>query len=566
MKASSTLWLKAAIIGSLWAGNEIILGSFLHNLRVPFSGTLLSVISVALMTGFLQIWKERGLILRAGIICALMKSISPSAIIIGPMTGILAEALLMELFITLAGRNIIGYLLGGIAGVVSALFHKIITLLIIYGADFVRVLENLYNFAVRQLSLENVRPLEAFILLCLIYVAAGIFAVIAGIMAGRRSAIINRELGDTANKRKIDLHSVFPENKQGSYSLPLILFYLIMIFVSLFLLNTDHLIAGFALSLSFTAIVAYYYKRSLRYLKKPGFWIQLTLLVVITSFFWEGFSSRNLFQMGGLLAGIKMVVRALVIVAGFAAISVELRSPVVRELLTKRGLSRLYDAMELAFSVLPEMTDGSIKPRDIISRPVSSLAQVIARGRDLFNEKRNTYSGSLTILTGPIDSGKTGLLKNLIDASDHLPGSRGFLSVKHFEEGIFKGYDLIDLPSGEMFVLCRLEGESGWVHQGRYFFNPETINKGNDIILVAIRNRSPLLIIDEIGPLELSGGGWGPSLEKIDEYEGKMVWVVRQSLTELVRKKWWVKEKKSTCLDISDDNIKEKLSSIIKSN
>jgi len=84
-KPLSQKWLKAAVIGSIWASVEIILGSFLHNLKIPFSGMILSFISVWLLISFLQLWKENSIILRAGIICALMKSISPSALILGPM-------------------------------------------------------------------------------------------------------------------------------------------------------------------------------------------------------------------------------------------------------------------------------------------------------------------------------------------------------------------------------------------------------------------------------------------------------------------------------------------------
>ena len=34
-------WIKASIIGTIWAASEIVLGSFLHNLKVPFSGNIL---------------------------------------------------------------------------------------------------------------------------------------------------------------------------------------------------------------------------------------------------------------------------------------------------------------------------------------------------------------------------------------------------------------------------------------------------------------------------------------------------------------------------------------------
>jgi hypothetical protein len=79
------IWLKAAVIGSLWASVEIVAGSFLHNLQVPFSGTILTAFAILLLSAFSRLWKESGIIWRAGIICALMKSISPSAVIIGPM-------------------------------------------------------------------------------------------------------------------------------------------------------------------------------------------------------------------------------------------------------------------------------------------------------------------------------------------------------------------------------------------------------------------------------------------------------------------------------------------------
>ena len=42
------LWQRAAVLGSLWAASEIVLGSFLHNLRVPFSGHSLTAIAIVI--------------------------------------------------------------------------------------------------------------------------------------------------------------------------------------------------------------------------------------------------------------------------------------------------------------------------------------------------------------------------------------------------------------------------------------------------------------------------------------------------------------------------------------
>src|SRR5512141_1386767 len=88
-------WMKAAVLGCLWASSEIVLGSFLHNLRIPFSGNILTGIGLMILISVSFLWKEKGLFWRAGLVCALMKTVSPSAVIFGPMIAILSEAILL---------------------------------------------------------------------------------------------------------------------------------------------------------------------------------------------------------------------------------------------------------------------------------------------------------------------------------------------------------------------------------------------------------------------------------------------------------------------------------------
>jgi hypothetical protein len=183
-KPLSQKWLKASVVGSIWASVEIILGSFLHNLKIPLSGMLLSFISVWLLISFLQVWKENGLIMRAGIICALMKSISPSALILGPMIGIFTEAILIELFILMLGKNLIGYMIGGAFAVLATLIQKLVSLLILYGFDFIKILSDLYLFAVKQIDLEHLSPTFLIILIVFIYIMTGIVGAIAGYTTG----------------------------------------------------------------------------------------------------------------------------------------------------------------------------------------------------------------------------------------------------------------------------------------------------------------------------------------------------------------------------------------------
>jgi len=53
-----------------------------------------------------------------------------------------------------------------------------------------------------------------------------------------------------------------------------------------------------------------------------------------------------------------MVFRAMILLAAFSAISRELQSPIVKNILYRRGLKNLYQSLELSFSALPELVEA----------------------------------------------------------------------------------------------------------------------------------------------------------------------------------------------------------------
>lgn len=180
-------WLKATILGSLWATFEIIVGSLVHNLRMPFAGTLLSGFAIVLLVAFYQLWKENGIIIRAGLICAVMKSVSPSAVIFGPMIGIITEAFLLEIIVILFGKNLFSYMIGGGLAVFSALIHKAINLVLLYSFDLVRVYLNMINYAARNLNLPESSAINLLIILSLIYLLFGGLAGFTGYLIGKKA-------------------------------------------------------------------------------------------------------------------------------------------------------------------------------------------------------------------------------------------------------------------------------------------------------------------------------------------------------------------------------------------
>lgn len=374
------IWLKAAVVGGLWASLEIIIGSFLHNSRLPMAGSTLAFFGTILLIGYYQLWPVRGLIIRAGLITAIMKSVSPSAIILGPMIGIMLEAVLIELAIIIAGRNFFGYFLAGILSVSSALFYKIFSMLVFYGYDLLQVYINIINFGLKQFRIQAAQPLDVLIVLLMFYIVMGSIAAILGYYAGRKAVKIGLEKGIVDIEEVQDQESEFFKIQGGRKTKISMLFTnIVAVPVGLLLLNLYDGIYGYIFISIYILLFGYVYRSSLRRLRKPVFWMQFLIIVALSAIFWKNENNEfALFQMEGLYSGIEMILRALFVVIAFSAISVELKNSRVRSFLMKVGMGKFYQSMELAFSVLPTMIALLPKSKEIISHPTRSLLLPLA--------------------------------------------------------------------------------------------------------------------------------------------------------------------------------------------
>lgn len=118
------------------------------------------------------------------------------------------------------------------------------------------------------------------------------------------------------------------------------------------------------------------------------------------------------------------------------------------------------------------------------------------------------------MLTGPVHAGKTTFLRKLTSdfKKNNVPVS-GYLSLSLWEDQYLKGYDLYDIKSDKTFPFIRRKGHSEWEKIGSFFFLPTALDKAKKIILNVCKKRG-VCFVDEIGPLELSGKGVWPSVEK----------------------------------------------------
>ena len=157
------------------------------------------------------------------------------------------------------------------------------------------------------------------------------------------------------------------------------------------------------------------------------------------------------------------------------------------------------------------------------------------------------------ILTGPVNSGKTTFLKRAIEEFKRQRLSLdGFLSEAVMKNQEKIGYDLLDLKMKISVPFIRKSGQKDWQRIGCYFFIPRALDLAKRIILRS--KEAEILIVDEIGPLELAGHGFWPALEKvIFKRARKFLFVLRKSVLEDFLS--IVGKRKAKIFDVEDEEI-----------
>jgi len=136
------------------------------------------------------------------------------------------------------------------------------------------------------------------------------------------------------------------------------------------------------------------------------------------------------------------------------------------------------------------------------------------------------------VLSGPVRGGKTTLLERSLPRWA-LRGLAccGILSPAVTDPNGSQGYDLVEIKTGRRYPYLRREGGPEAERTGPFFFIPETLELARTIVRGA--DSRELLVVDEIGPLELRGGGIWPALrEVIAEPARRSLLVVREQILE----------------------------------
>jgi len=146
------------------------------------------------------------------------------------------------------------------------------------------------------------------------------------------------------------------------------------------------------------------------------------------------------------------------------------------------------------------------------------------------------------LITGRVHTGKTGFMEQFVQlAREEGLTTGGFLARGTFTNGKRDRIRLVDIATGDACEMAFRRPSEGWIPYRVFWFNPDAFKFGLKILEDALDRRTSLLVLDEVGPLELEGKGWAEVLPKLARnQETTSIWVVRESLAETVVKRWGI--------------------------
>ncbi len=512
----SDKWIKASVAGTIWAASEIVFGSFLHNLRVPFCGNILTAIGLIILISIAYLWKDKGIFWRAGIICALMKTMSPSAVIFGPMIAIFTEAVLLELSVMVFGRTYLGFITGSVMAMSWNLVQKILSYIIFYGFDILEIYKGLVKIAEKQINYHFDLLWTPVLILLAAYALFGIFAGITGIRVGKKILAKSETEEKYTNKTQI----ASPKPVDIKHSLVWFFFNLTAMIGGLLLLKFSAWFIWTPFIVTVATIWVIRYRRALKKISNPKFWIVFVLITIITVFVFSKLKSDGDYLVNGILTGVEMNLRAVLMILGFSVLAVELYNPKIRNFFMKSTFRQLPVALELSFESLPVFVSAIPDFKTALRNPVKVFYSVILNADSRLHQIKSGIKDKpeVYILSGKISDGKTifaGSVARIFKEKSASVG--GIISEKVFENDKLIGYDVVDIKTGKREKLLRTMDCDDSSKIGKYSICEDGFEFGRSILNNALQESSTV-IIDEAGKLELEGKGWDNILQKINSY------------------------------------------------
>jgi hypothetical protein len=196
MKLTTRQLVTIAVFGTLWGASEMSLGAVFHSLKIPLASVFLATIGLILMLLCRIFVPRRGATFFTGVIAMLLKLFSIGSFVIGPMIGIIAEAIIAELVLSAFQRPTrLVFMFAGALSILWSLIQPFFTGLLIFGRDMFVVWLDLLDEGSRLLGLDT--NAAVWIVLALVGIRL-IIGAAGGLLAWEAGRLLQARLGNTS--------------------------------------------------------------------------------------------------------------------------------------------------------------------------------------------------------------------------------------------------------------------------------------------------------------------------------------------------------------------------------
>ena len=163
---------------------------------------------------------------------------------------------------------------------------------------------------------------------------------------------------------------------------------------------------------------------------------------------------------------------------------------------------------------------------------------------------------SIFLVTGSVQGGKTTFLIELVELLKKRGLSiGGFLAKGSFDKGERSAFVLHNIEDGTEVAMASAHETAKWIKYRRFWFNPDAFIEGMEWTRRCLIQKPDVLVIDEVGPMEMEGSGWMDIINFLEnEFPVLQLWSVRESLLGEVMQRWEIPEDNLIRIDKAEMN------------
>jgi len=186
-------FISTALFGALWGLIEISLGTILHASKIPFRGTVLTIIAVVIITISRSFINYKGSMTAISSVAATLKLITLPGFNITPFIAIMMQGIIAEIVFSFFTYSFISSLLTGSLILLYTLIHSLIMQGIFFGFGIYNVYLEILNSIGKAINYEGEMSLILIPLIVFLYIFIGAGAGWFGYVTSNRTKEILQE-------------------------------------------------------------------------------------------------------------------------------------------------------------------------------------------------------------------------------------------------------------------------------------------------------------------------------------------------------------------------------------